>query len=124
MKITRRSMLKLAAVAPLGAPVLGDARPDAQLDAGPADHTLRIATGLIELAPNHIVSTTLYNGEFPGPVIRLREGRRTTIDLINETDTPCPATSSVSSPWTAIRSRHLPASPCCGWEPRSASRRS
>lgn len=86
VNITRRSMLKLATAAPLGARLLGHA--DAQSGAGPADHTLRISTGLIELAPDHIVSTTLYNGQFPGPVIRLREGRRTTVDLVNDTDTP------------------------------------
>jgi FtsP/CotA-like multicopper oxidase with cupredoxin domain len=86
VNITRRSMLKLATAVPLGARFIG--RADAQSGAGPADHTLRISTGLIELAPDHIVSTTLYNGQFPGPVIRLREGRRTTIDLVNDTDTP------------------------------------
>jgi FtsP/CotA-like multicopper oxidase with cupredoxin domain len=88
VRMTRRSVLTLAGLAPLAArfPVVG--RADAQGVAGPADHTIRIATGLIELAPDHIVSTTLYNGEFPGPPIRLQEGRRTTIDLINDTDTP------------------------------------
>lgn len=86
MNITRRSLLKLATAAPLGARLIGHV--DAQSETGPADHTLRISTGLIELAPGHIVSTTLYNGQFPGPAIRLREGRRTTIDLINDTDTP------------------------------------
>ena len=29
---------------------------------GAADHTIRIGTGLAELAPDQIVSTTLYNG--------------------------------------------------------------
>jgi len=53
-----------------------------------AAHTLRIATGLVELAPDHIVSTTLYNGQFPGPLLRLREGERVTVDVINDTDTP------------------------------------
>jgi FtsP/CotA-like multicopper oxidase with cupredoxin domain len=86
--ITRRSLLKLAAVAPLGAPPLHALPQDVRPDAGPADHTVRIATGLIELSPDHIVSTTVYNGEFPGPVIRMREGRRTTVDLVNDTDTP------------------------------------
>ncbi len=88
MDITRRSMLKLATMAPLGTRLIGADRPHAQPGDGPTDFTLRIATGLVELAPNHIVSTTLYNGQFPGPVIRLREGRRTTIDLVNDTDTP------------------------------------
>ncbi|MBV8215564.1 MAG: multicopper oxidase domain-containing protein, partial [Verrucomicrobia bacterium] len=55
---------------------------------GPADVTLRIATGLIELAPDHIVSTTLYNGQFPGPLLRLKEGKPVAVDIFNDTDTP------------------------------------
>jgi FtsP/CotA-like multicopper oxidase with cupredoxin domain len=88
VNITRRSMLTLAGLAPLAARFPGFGESAAQGAAGPADHTVRIATGLIELSPDHIVSTTIYNGEFPGAAIRLREGRRTTIDLINDTDTP------------------------------------
>jgi FtsP/CotA-like multicopper oxidase with cupredoxin domain len=53
-----------------------------------ADYTLRIATGLVDLAPDHIVSTTLYNGQFPGPLLRFKEGQRVVIDVHNETDTP------------------------------------
>jgi FtsP/CotA-like multicopper oxidase with cupredoxin domain len=52
------------------------------------DYTIRIATGLVELAPEHIVSTTLYNGEFPGPLLRLKEGQRIVVDIHNDTDTP------------------------------------
>jgi FtsP/CotA-like multicopper oxidase with cupredoxin domain len=88
VSITRRSVLKLATVAPFGSRLIGADRSDGQSGTGPADHTIRIATDLIELAPDHVVSTTLYNGGFPGPVIRLREGRKTTIDLVNDTDTP------------------------------------
>jgi FtsP/CotA-like multicopper oxidase with cupredoxin domain len=55
---------------------------------GPANVTLRIATGLLELAPDHIVSTTLYNGQFPGPLLRFKEGEPVTVDVFNETDTP------------------------------------
>jgi FtsP/CotA-like multicopper oxidase with cupredoxin domain len=53
-----------------------------------ADHTIRIATGLVELSPEHIVSTTLYNGQFPGPLVRLTEGKRVVVDIYNDTDTP------------------------------------
>jgi FtsP/CotA-like multicopper oxidase with cupredoxin domain len=53
-----------------------------------ADYTLRIGTGLVELAPDHIVSTTLYNGQFPGPLLRFREGQRVVVDIYNDTDTP------------------------------------
>ena len=44
--------------------------------------------GSWELAPDHIVSPTLYNGQFPGPLLRLKEGKPNTVDLFNDTDTP------------------------------------
>jgi FtsP/CotA-like multicopper oxidase with cupredoxin domain len=53
-----------------------------------AGATLRIANGLVELAPDHVVSTTLYNGEFPGPLLRFQEGQPTVVDVYNDTDTP------------------------------------
>ena len=53
-----------------------------------ADYSLRIAPGLVELAPEHIVSTTLYNGQFPGPLLRFKEGRAVTVDVVNDSDTP------------------------------------
>ncbi len=53
-----------------------------------ADHVIRIGTGLVELGPDSTVSTTTYNGQFPGPLLRLPEGKRTTVDVHNDTDTP------------------------------------
>ena len=53
-----------------------------------AAHTIRIGTGLIELGPDTTVSTKLYNGQFPGPLLRLTEGKRVVIDIHNDTDTP------------------------------------
>ena len=54
----------------------------------PADYTIRIGTGPVELAPEHIVSTTVYNGQFPGPLIRFKEGQRAIVDIYNDTDVP------------------------------------
>ncbi|WHZ20729.1 MAG: Multicopper oxidase [Rhodanobacteraceae bacterium] len=53
---------------------------------GKADYTLRIAPGVLELGPEKFVSTTLYNGDFPGPLLRFKQGRRTVVDLFNDTD--------------------------------------
>jgi FtsP/CotA-like multicopper oxidase with cupredoxin domain len=87
MKIDRRSMLKCAGLVPLiGAET--NLAAAAQTAAGKPDYTIRIATGLAELAPEHIVSTTLYNSQFPGPLIRFREGQRVVVDIHNDTDTP------------------------------------
>ncbi|MCV6972078.1 multicopper oxidase family protein [Mycobacterium bohemicum] len=55
---------------------------------GKADYTLRIGTGSVELAPGRIVSTLTYNGQFPGPLLRFTEGRRTWVDIFNDTDFP------------------------------------
>jgi FtsP/CotA-like multicopper oxidase with cupredoxin domain len=55
---------------------------------GPADYTIRIGTGLVELGPDATVSTKIYNGQFPGPMLRLSEGKRTVVDIQNDTDTP------------------------------------
>ena len=96
MTIDRRKFLNLgvagtvAGVAPRpvtaempGVPDQAAATPQAK-----ADHTIRIANGLVELAADHIVSTKLYNGEFPPPLLRLREGQPVVIDIRNDTDTP------------------------------------
>ena len=54
----------------------------------PADYTLTIAVTPVELAPDRIISTTTYNGQFPGPLLRFQEGRQVTVDINNQTDTP------------------------------------
>ena len=52
------------------------------------DYTLHIKTSAIEIAPKKIISATTYNGQFPGPLLRFKEGRQVTIDIYNHTDTP------------------------------------
>src|SRR5262249_41442889 len=53
-----------------------------------ADYTLRIGVSPIEIAPKRIISVSNYNGQFPGPLIRLKEGRPVTVDIFNDTDVP------------------------------------
>ena len=53
-----------------------------------ADYTIEIASGLAEIGPDQIISTTLYNGQFPGPLLRFREGQAVTVDIRNNTDHP------------------------------------
>jgi FtsP/CotA-like multicopper oxidase with cupredoxin domain len=85
MSLNRRSLLKVAGL--LGvAPRLSWEAPAGE--GKKADFTLHIDGGLIELAPGHIVSTTLYNGQFPGPLVRLQEGKPVVVDIHNHTDTP------------------------------------
>jgi multicopper oxidase len=51
-----------------------------------ADFTLRIAPVSVELAPGKTVKTIGYNGTVPGPILRMREGVATTVDVLNDTD--------------------------------------
>lgn len=60
----------------------------ARADSKAADYTLRIKTTPVEIAKNKILSLTTYNGQFPGPLVRLHEGQQTTVDILNETDAP------------------------------------
>src|SRR5690349_15891646 len=53
-----------------------------------ADYTLRIGASPIEIAPKRIVSAITYNGQFPGPLLRFKEGQPVTVEIRNETDTP------------------------------------
>ena len=104
---TRREFLRASAAAGAGLLVAGCAtdqpsragngrsaetavagRETAGLREPPADVTLRIAPVLVELAPDHIISTVGYNGSVPAPLIRLHEGGPVSVELINETDTP------------------------------------
>ena len=87
MPIDRRDFLKWGGLAALtaGGATVGCSH-------GPqhtkADHTLRIAQTEFEVAPGKLVKTTTYNGQFPGPLLRLTEGKQISVDVHNDTDTP------------------------------------
>jgi FtsP/CotA-like multicopper oxidase with cupredoxin domain len=53
-----------------------------------ADFTLQIAPMMVELAPQVVISTIGYNNKVPGPLLRTREGRSVTVDVVNGTDVP------------------------------------
>ncbi|HEX3436742.1 MAG TPA: multicopper oxidase domain-containing protein [Pseudacidobacterium sp.] len=92
---SRRAFLKTtgaaaaAALLPIGCSraALPPSTPEAQ-QSGPADYTLRIAVTPVEIAPDKIISIATYNGQFPGPLLRLKEGKQVTVDVYNDTDTP------------------------------------
>jgi len=101
MIVSRRNLFRLGGAAAL----LGGARATAWAQARPghpmapvaasgsasneaADYTLRIATSLVELGPDTTVSTKTYNGQYPGPLLRMTEGKRVVVDVHNDTDTP------------------------------------
>src|SRR5439155_17305696 len=101
MHLNRRDLLRLGGATALAGPLASRAAAqhaehrateppasEAAPSGGPADYTLRIATGLVELGSETIVSTKLYNGQFPGPLLRFTEGKRVVVDIHNDTDTP------------------------------------
>lgn len=57
-------------------------------DVATADYELHIGASAVEIAPKQIVSTITYNGQFPGPLLRFKEGQPVTVDVHNDTDTP------------------------------------
>ncbi|MGP8251506.1 MAG: multicopper oxidase family protein [Terracidiphilus sp.] len=51
--------------------------------AGKPDYTLNIAPANLEIAPGITVKTIAYNGQVPGPILRVREGVPVSIDVTN-----------------------------------------
>jgi len=55
---------------------------------GKADHTLRIEPCTLEIGKGVSIKTIAYNGQVPGPLLRLREGAPVTIDVTNASSIP------------------------------------
>ncbi len=100
-RTSRRHFLKIAGV--MGAGFLGSqtsprvaaalasrtpGQTSQQSETSVPDYTLHIGSSAVEIAPKHIISTITYNGQFPGPLLRFKEGQPVTIDIHNDTDTP------------------------------------
>ncbi len=52
---------------------------------GSADLTLRIGQLRHEIAPRRVITTLAYNGQVPGPLVRVARGRELTVDVFNDT---------------------------------------
>ena len=55
---------------------------------GAADFSLQIAPMTVELAPQVVISTIGYSHKVPGPLLRVREGQRVAVVVVNDTDVP------------------------------------
>ena len=64
------------------------AAPTRSVETGPADVTLRIGPVLADVRQDKTISTVGYNGQVPGPLIRLGEGKQVSVRIFNDTDTP------------------------------------
>jgi len=83
---SRRQFLKTSALT-AGAICVSPRHAFAAQEPAP-DYSLHIQESAIEVAPKRIVSATTYNGKFPGPLLRFKEGQPVTVEIFNETDTP------------------------------------
>ncbi len=52
------------------------------------DATLEIASYTLEASPKHSIRTVAYNGQVPGPLLRMRQGQQQTINVHNLTADP------------------------------------
>jgi len=84
---SRRRFLKTACLT-AGAALLSGKSFAGSSESQAPDYTLRIKTAPVEIAPNRIISAATYNGQFPGPLLRFKEGRQVAVDVHNDTDTP------------------------------------
>ena len=80
--ISRRDVLKLPGLLGL-APLAALGRDVAQ-----SEYKIDIAPVTLDLSPHHRVKTTAYNGQVPGPLLRLKENQPFTIEVTNRTDLP------------------------------------
>lgn len=51
-----------------------------------ADYSLELQTSSVEIAPRQSVQTVSYNGQVPGPLLTMEEGKQIVIDVFNNTD--------------------------------------
>src|SRR5579862_7344641 len=57
-------------------------------DTSAADYTLKIGPCTLEISPGVTIKTVGYNGQVPGPMLRLQEGKPVKIDVVNGSDNP------------------------------------
>jgi FtsP/CotA-like multicopper oxidase with cupredoxin domain len=81
--MTRRQFATLAGLG-LAAPKLGWS----QTPRSDVDFTVRISEIDVDLGFGHTAKTLAYNGQVPGPLLRMTEGKRVTVDVVNQTRNP------------------------------------
>jgi FtsP/CotA-like multicopper oxidase with cupredoxin domain len=72
--ISRRAFLAAAAAA--------------TAQAADPDFTLRIGEISVDVGRGHTIRTLAYNGQIPGPLLRMTEGKPVIVDVVNETRNP------------------------------------
>ena len=85
--MNRRNFLSSAGVLLAGHSFNGSALKSLATSAAPtkADYALRIEPCTLDIGPGVSIKTIGYNGQVPGPLLRLREGVPVSIDVTNAT---------------------------------------
>jgi FtsP/CotA-like multicopper oxidase with cupredoxin domain len=83
MTLTRRRFAQLSGMA-AGSVLFGGVSGAAV----PPDFVLEIAACTLEASPKHHIRTIAYNGQVPGPLLRMRQGQEQTIEVRNLTADP------------------------------------
>jgi FtsP/CotA-like multicopper oxidase with cupredoxin domain len=81
--LTRRRFAQLGAMASASFALGG-----ASLPASAPDITLDIAPYLLEASPKHRFQTIAYNGQVPGPLLRMKQGHEITVEVHNRSADP------------------------------------
>ena len=79
--LTRRRFAQLSGLAAAGWATAGGAVRAADV----SDFTIEIAPYLLEASPKHRFQTVAYNGQVPGPLLRMQEGREVGVTVVNKT---------------------------------------
>jgi FtsP/CotA-like multicopper oxidase with cupredoxin domain len=79
--LSRRDALKLSGFVAASAAI-----PSWAQDLSAPDYRLEIAPVTLDLSPRHRIRTLAYNGQVPGPLLRLKEGKSVTIEVTNRTE--------------------------------------
>jgi FtsP/CotA-like multicopper oxidase with cupredoxin domain len=53
-----------------------------------ADFSIEIAPYVLEASPKHRYKTVAYNGQVPGPLLRMKQGREVSVEIHNRTSDP------------------------------------
>src|ERR1700722_16272163 len=86
--LTRRRFAQFGAMASASIALRGMTQASTAPEAPAPDFTLEIAPYLLEASPKHRVQTVAYNGQVPGPLLRMKQGRKISVEIRNKSADP------------------------------------
>jgi FtsP/CotA-like multicopper oxidase with cupredoxin domain len=86
--LTRRRFAQLAGMTSASLALGAAAHAAHAAEEPPADFALEIAPYVLEASPKHRFPTLAYNGQVPGPLLRMKQGRQITVEIRNKSAEP------------------------------------